>query len=443
MRPRRSHAPDSAQQHRDWLSLIEVSGPFLSLPVLRSTWSTLDALDKPTKEKLRLAHATWQENTASGQRGWIDYILGELLEWGDALRWAEDEDFDALSMDVAEHDARVTPAFALVDPGEDAKPRTTQVLGLICAPGTQPTARIKGETWAATPVDRLARLCRHHEVQLGLATDGRWLVLVSAPRGKVTTTAVFDTVAWNEAAELDVARAFVSMLRRSRFYGVPDNEKLVELLRKSEDAPEEITEALGVQVRQAVELLVAAIGRADTAQRDRGEKGLDVDACEVYRGAVTVMMRIVFCSMQRNANCCPPTAPCTPAPTRLAGCARSSNSRRKRAAKTTWNTAASPGTGCLPCSTRSTTASATPDCGCMPTTARCSARSITPGCRPTSTTAPCCTCSAPCNTWRSAPATRRNVASCPSVSWTSSRSATSTRACSPSTASAPTTSLSG
>lgn len=294
MRPRRSHAPDSAQQHRDWLSLIEVSGPFLSLPVLRSTWPTLDALDKPTKEKLRLAHAAWQENTASGQRGWIDYILGELLEWGDALRWAEDEDFDALSMDVAEHDTHVTPAFALVDPGEDAKPRTTQVLGLICAPGTQPTARIKGEAWAATPVDRLAQLCRHNEVQLGLATDGRWWVLVSAPRGKVTTTAVFDTVAWNEAAELDVTRAFVSMLRRSRFYGVPDNEKLVELLHKSEDSQEEITEALGVQVRQAVELLVAAIGRADTAQRDRGEKGLDVDACEVYRGAVTVMMRIVF-----------------------------------------------------------------------------------------------------------------------------------------------------
>jgi hypothetical protein len=294
MKPRRTHAPDSAHQHRDWLSLIEVSGPFLSLPVLRSTWPTLDALDRATKEKLRLAHATWQENTASGQRGWIDYLLGELLEWGDALRWAEDEGFDALSMDVAEHDTCITPTFALVDSGEDAKPRTTEVLGLICAPGTQPTARIKGEAWAATPVDRLAQLCRHHEVQLGLATDGHWLVLVSAPRGNVTTTAVFDTVAWNEAAELDVVRAFVSMLRRSRFYGVQDDEKLIELLRKSEDSQEEVTEALGVQVRQAVELLVAAIGRADTAQRDRGQKGLDVSAYEVYRGAVTVMMRIVF-----------------------------------------------------------------------------------------------------------------------------------------------------
>lgn len=294
MRPRRTHAPDSAQQHRDWLSLIEVSGPFLSLPVLRSTWPTLDALDRATKEKLRLAHATWQENTASGQRSWIDYLLGELLEWGDALRWAEDEDFDALSMDAPEHDTLITPAFALVDSGEDAKPRTTQVLGLICASGTQPTARIKGEAWAATTVDRLAQLCRHHDVQLGLATDGRWCVLVSAPRGKVTTTAVFDTVAWNEAAEIDIVRAFVSTLRRSRFYGVQDDEKLIELLRKSEDSQEEITEALGVQVRQAVELLVAAIGRADTAQRNRGEKGLDVDAYEVYRGAVTVMMRIVF-----------------------------------------------------------------------------------------------------------------------------------------------------
>lgn len=294
MKPRRTHAPDSAHQHRDWLSLIEASGPFLSLPVLRSTWPTLDALDRATKEKLRLAHATWQENTASGQRAWIDYLLGDLLEWGDALRWAEDEGFDALLMDVAEHDTRVTPAFALVDSGEDAKPRTTQVLGLICAPGTQPTARIKAEAWAATPVDRLAQLCRHHEVQLGLATDGRWLVLVSAPRGKVTTTAVFDTVAWNEAAELDVVRAFVSMLQRSRFYRVQDDEKLIELLRRSEDSQEEVTEALGVQVRQAVELLVAAIGRADTAQRDRGQKGLDVSASEVYRGAVIVMMRIVF-----------------------------------------------------------------------------------------------------------------------------------------------------
>ncbi|MBN1172701.1 MAG: SAM-dependent DNA methyltransferase, partial [Micromonosporaceae bacterium] len=66
-------------------------------------------------------------------------------------------------------------------------------------------------------------------------------------------------------------------------------------LRASLDSQEELTEALGVQVRKAVELLVAAFGRIDVRDRERGGPGLrDVDAHDVYRGAVTVMMRIVF-----------------------------------------------------------------------------------------------------------------------------------------------------
>ncbi|MGH3719390.1 MAG: Eco57I restriction-modification methylase domain-containing protein [Pseudonocardiaceae bacterium] len=289
---RRSHAPDSAEQHRNWLSLIEVSGPFLSLPVLRSTWPTLDPLDKPARERLRLEHTTWQADTAAGQRAWIDYVLRELLGWGDTLH---SSGLDTLTMDVPEHDTQITPSFALVEPDEDIKPRTTRLLGLVCEPGAQPTARIKGDAWAATPVDRLARLCRYHDSELALATDGRWWAMVWAPRGGVTTTAVFDAVAWPETAERDVVRAFVSLLCRTRFFGVPDEEKLGALLKKREDQQEEITEALGVQVRQAVELLVAAIGRADTELRKRGEPDLrHVDAHEVYRSAVSVMMRIVF-----------------------------------------------------------------------------------------------------------------------------------------------------
>jgi len=291
-RARRSWAPDGAQQHRDWLDLVEVSGPFLSLPVLREAWPTLDVLEKPARERLRMEHATWQGDTAAGRHAWIDYVLSELLGWGEALHRT---DLDALGMAVAEHDTQVAPSFALVEPGEDVKPDTARLLGLICEPGQQPTARVPGSAWAATPVDRLAQLCRHHGIELGLATDGRWWALVWAPRGGVTTTAVFDAVAWPESAERDVVRAFVSLLCRRRFFGVQDEETLVPLLRRSLDSQEEITEALGVQVRQAVELLVAAIGRVDTAQRERDEPGVgEVDAHEVYRGAVSTMMRIVF-----------------------------------------------------------------------------------------------------------------------------------------------------
>ncbi|MEQ4303887.1 DNA methyltransferase [Plantactinospora sp. B6F1] len=287
----RRPAPDGAEQHREWLSLVETSGPFLSLPVLRATWPTLDALDRKTREKLRVEHATWQADTADGHRGWIGYVLRELLGWGDALH---DTGLDALAVEVAEHDTEIRPSFALVEPGEEVKPDSVRLLGMICPPGNQPTARVPGSAWAATPVDRLAQLCRQHGVELGLVTDGRWWALVWAPRG-LTTTAVFDAVSWPEAAERVVVRAFVSLLHRRRFFGVPEPESLVPLLRSSMDSQEEITEALGVQVRKAVELLVGAFGRSDVRDRERGGRGLqDVDAHDVYRGAVSVMMRIVF-----------------------------------------------------------------------------------------------------------------------------------------------------
>ncbi|MEV5018701.1 Eco57I restriction-modification methylase domain-containing protein [Streptomyces sp. NPDC053780] len=306
----RAKALDGRGQHQEWLDLTEVSGPFLTMPVLLQAWPQLDALDKDQRARLRARHADWQADTTAGRDEWIAYVLRTLLEWGDALtlRQGQDDDFalDRLTLDVLEHNARVRADFALTEPGTDlaAEPDTAsaakrvRLLGITVPSGTAPTARPSwGDDWAASPADRLARLLRHHDVPLGLVTDGRWWCLVWAPVGGVTTTAVFDAIGWNEAAERNVVRAFVSLLRRRRFFEYDDSETLVGLLRKSLDAGEEVTEALGIQVRQAVEQLVDAIGRADVSAMERGAPGLrasGVEASEVYRGAVAVMMRVVF-----------------------------------------------------------------------------------------------------------------------------------------------------
>ncbi|WP_063843034.1 Eco57I restriction-modification methylase domain-containing protein [Sphaerimonospora mesophila] len=269
--------------HHGWLSLVEVTGPFLSLPVLRSTWPALDAVDRQQLERLRLAHAVWQKGR--DRRAWIEHVLRGLLRWGDAVHIAPtDGSLDHLAIEVPEHDTTITPSFALAVPGHGPKPDTVRLLGMVSS--GHPTARVKSSAWAATPADRMAMLCRHHGVELGLVTDGRWWTLVWAPKGGVTTTAVFDAIPWPEAAERDVLRAFVSLLCVDRFFAFPEPQRLPALLKASLDNQEDITEALGVQVRQAVELLVAAIGRA-------GVPG-DVTAHEVYRGAVSVMMRVVF-----------------------------------------------------------------------------------------------------------------------------------------------------
>ncbi|MFB7008597.1 MULTISPECIES: Eco57I restriction-modification methylase domain-containing protein [unclassified Streptomyces] len=309
----RAKALDGRAQHQEWLDLTEVSGPFLTMPVLLHTWPQLDALDKDERARLRAQHADWQTDTTAGRDEWVAYLLRSLLEWGDALalRQGEAEDvpdlvLDRFTLDVPEHGARLRADFALVEPGADlaAEPdaataaKRVRVLGMTVPSGTAPTARANGGgDWAASPADRLARLLRHHDVPLGLLTDGRWWCLAWAPVGGVTTTAVFDSIDWNAAADRNVVRAFVSLLRRRRFFEYDESETLAGLLKKSLDAGDEVTDALGVQVRQAVELLVDAIGRADARTMENGAPGLRADgvaASEVYRGAVAVMMRVVF-----------------------------------------------------------------------------------------------------------------------------------------------------
>jgi hypothetical protein len=289
-------APDGRKQHLDWLAMVEPTGPFLTLPVLLRAWPTLDGLEPAARDRLRAAHDAWRIDPAgdAAGRGWIWYVLGELLDWGQDVE-TDPAELAGLAVSVDEHDVQLTPAFALVAPGERLKPDSCRLLGMILPPGSVPTVRVKGDTWAATPADRLAHLCRAHAVELGLATDGRWWTLVWAPRGGVTTTATFDAVSWPELADRVLVRAFLSLLCRRRFFGVPDDQTLVPLLRESLDNQEEVTEALGGQVRRAVELLVDAIGRWDTRAREAGGDGLaDRSAQEIYRGAVTVMMRVVF-----------------------------------------------------------------------------------------------------------------------------------------------------
>ena len=62
----------SASRHADWLSLIEISGPFLTLPVLDRIFPQgLDARDPELRRELRTRFAEWeaeQEKRAAGSR---------------------------------------------------------------------------------------------------------------------------------------------------------------------------------------------------------------------------------------------------------------------------------------------------------------------------------------------------------------------------------------
>jgi hypothetical protein len=289
---RRSYsAGEAARRRHAWLELLQVSGPFLTLPVVDRVWPAgLPEVAAAARTAVRTAVADALATGGASRHTAVRAVLCEALDWADHLRL--DADFPAsLAEPVPEHGLTITPSlgFAVETDDEEAAP-PWRLLGLLTEWGAHPLARTVVHGWAASPVERLAVLLRARDVPVGLVTDGRWWAVVWAPRGGTTGAAVWDASLFSE--EPESLQAFVALLHRARFLAVDADDTLPALLAESLGAQEEVTETLGRQVRDAVELLVETLDRLDA---DSGGALLDgVGDDELYDGVVTVLMRIVF-----------------------------------------------------------------------------------------------------------------------------------------------------
>lgn len=285
-------------QHHDWLALIEISGPFLAVPVLKEVFpQALEELDGLKRKRLRQAYEEWREALETDDpqfpelhAAWIEEVLSRGLELdedgkGDILKRA---DWCAANLNVRlpEHGMTLSPDLAVIDEQRGNKP-----LMLIHTYGQDVDldATLKLDGWASTPADRMVQLCRATGCRLGLVTNGERWMLVDAPVGAVTTFASWYARIWSQ--EPITLQAFVHLLGIRRFF-VDESEQLPALFDRSLKYQDEVTDALGEQVRRAVEVLIQALDKAD---QDRARDLLrDVKEPELYEAALTVMMRLVF-----------------------------------------------------------------------------------------------------------------------------------------------------
>lgn len=279
--------------HHEWLSLIEISGPFLAVPVLKEAFPQgLDVLDTAKRQRLRQAYDEWREALDTGVKdlhaAWIDEVLSHGLELdddgcGDVLKR---RDWCAAHLNTAlpEHGVSLSPDFAVVGDG-DAPLMLVQSL----PPDVELDATMKQDGWTTTAAERMVALCRAAGCRLGLVTNGERWMLVDAPVGAVTTFASWYARIW--AQEPVTLQAFVNLLGIRRFF-VDESERLPALLDRSLQYQDEVTDTLGEQVRRAVEVLIQALDKAD---QDRDRKLLcEVKEAELYEAALTVMMRLIF-----------------------------------------------------------------------------------------------------------------------------------------------------
>jgi len=284
--------------HHDWLSLIEISGPFLAVPVLKEAFPQgLEELDGTKRKRLRQAYEEWREALEMEDTqftelhgAWIDEVLSRGLELdadgkGDVLKRA-DWCVANLNASLPEHGVTLSPDLAVVDEQRGNKPL---MLIQTYAQNVDLDANMKQDGWAATPADRMVQLCRSLGCRLGLVTNGERWMLVDAPVGAVTTSASWYARIWGQ--EPITLQAFVHLLGIRRFF-VDESEQLPALFDRSLKFQDEVTEALDEQVRRAVEVLIQSLDKAD---QDRNRELLhDVKEPELYEAALTVMMRLVF-----------------------------------------------------------------------------------------------------------------------------------------------------
>jgi len=282
-----------ARHHADWLSLIEVSGPFVSLPVVQRAFPQgLPDLEPGLISEVRAAYADWQENgstTAATHAAWVQYVLQRILGFPPDLITSGQTLPPGLEARVETFHETLRPDFAILPP-TDREQRLPVLLVRVYPPQQRLESPLMGVVWKASPAARMMDLLHATDLPLGLVTNGEEWQLVFAPKNESTGFASWFADLWLQ--EPVTLRAFQALLGQQRFFGVADDDTPAALLRASLKDQHEVTDSLGAQVRQAVELLVRDFDRLDIESNRALLAGLKEP--DIYNASLTVMMRLVF-----------------------------------------------------------------------------------------------------------------------------------------------------
>ncbi len=297
----------AASEYAELLKLIEVSGPFVSLPVFKEVFPQGLVKDSPdltrelweTYDEWRAARIHAHSIVSPAQREWLRAVFTTLLGW--PPEWiAEDNAIPQnLFHTVAQHHETLRPDVVLLDSG---KPR---LLISILAPNQQPDRRPPSTTWNATCATRMAELLHATGVPVGLVTNGERFTLVYAEPGQPTGFADFRAELWFD--ERLTLRAFRDFLSADALFNRPPDQSLDALYRRSLENQQEVSTTLGRQVRRAVEMFVAALDRADRENDRALLRGLAEE--HIYEAALSFMMRLVFLFFAEERDLLPVTNP--------------------------------------------------------------------------------------------------------------------------------------
>ena len=283
--------------HLEWLGFVQPHGLVVSTPALNDAGAVLNRNDAEGQSLLRDCVGD-EDPVISDFEGFARSVLG----------WTFHKKFYVRVKDLAELPEDLVAD--LPDFGEMLKPdyavrhRTRppgggpewQLLVRTVGPGQGLDAAEAGPgTLDATAHGRLERLLRATSVEAGMLFNGRVIRLVSAPRGESSGWLDFRVRDMLETSGRPIVAAMRLLLGEARLLRVPERARLTALLKESRQFQNVVSERLAEQVLHALYELVRGLQAAHDRSKGRLlREVLERDPDEVYRGLLTVILRMVF-----------------------------------------------------------------------------------------------------------------------------------------------------
>ena len=291
--------------HLEWIGFVRPTGLVVSAPALDKAGAILDRRDVEGQRLLR--ECAEERCFASNEepqpwlpdfRAFASVVLGwSFLPIGYA---GTDEAPIPAALEAALSDSGgiLRPDFAVrmeaLRSAGDAPP--WQLLVQIREPDEDfdRVARA-GDGLEASPHGRMERLLRHTSVPAGLLFNGLALRLISAPRGESSGWLDFRVADMVQTAGRPISTAMRLLLHEKRLLTLPRQQRLTALLEDSRKYQNEVSERLAQQVLHALyELLRGFQAAHDLSGRKLLEQPLEDGPDEVYRGLLTLVLRLVF-----------------------------------------------------------------------------------------------------------------------------------------------------
>lgn len=150
-------------------------------------------------------------------------------------------------------------------------------------------------SWSYPAAAKFDRLLRHCRIPVGILTNREVIRLVYAPHGESSGHITFRVDDMATVGGRPILDAMIMLLCANQWFGVSDENALPSLLRRSREYQGTVTEDLAEQVFSGLETLLKGFQTA--AARDKSgllREALERDEDHLYRGLLTVMLRLVF-----------------------------------------------------------------------------------------------------------------------------------------------------